>query len=219
MGGLDPPTQWRRGTQRAPTRAGWVARSSRAMVSCWKRKPGLTTSPWAGLTRPPSVGAGLIARRRARLGGAVKPRHGEGLNVATRTQNLTMGGPDPPTQWRRGADRAPTRVGPAMAKIQNEAETKFDKREQFGYKNRLRNPPGRPARVPAPCPPQPLRRRDVRRAEILRVRMQDSLLFPVLRLDCASRDCRKRCGRRLSCSAQMASAESFPVKIPVTREF
>jgi hypothetical protein len=88
------PTQWRRGTQRAQTRAGAVTPRHGDEI----KRP-VSTSPWAGLTRPPSGDAGLNARGRARLGGAVEPRHGELLEAEMRHQNVTMAGPDPPTQW------------------------------------------------------------------------------------------------------------------------
>ena len=92
FGGLRPAGPvLKPGSSRADAR-GWVAWSSHAMVRGWKRKPGLKTSPWAGSTRPPSGDAGLNARRRARLGGAVEPRHGEGVEAEMRLQDLTIGG-------------------------------------------------------------------------------------------------------------------------------
>ncbi len=80
--------------------------------------------------------------------------------------------------------------------------------------------PGKPADAVDSCLPRPLRRavRSMAGAKMLRVRMQDSLLFPVLRPDRIGRDSGKRCGTGLSCISQHARTESFPVKVPDTRE-
>ena len=151
-----------------------------------------------------------LAKRRARTP-AVRPADERG--GARRLPMMTV--PGGPSGYGRCSCRA--RHSLRFGRRRKEQNRNFFLPRTARSGSLDRHFPERPVHGPVCRPPRFLRRR-LRGPKTLRVRMQDSLLFPVLRLDCAGRDCSSCCGTALSCIAQHDRAESFPVKIPVTRE-